>query len=180
VVELAHLVRIEARQRLVPPRRLHDRSRRQLRDRDVVGVAVHALGAERQHHIGAVQPHHGGDAGDRRHGRGPIQLAVPIAEEGEMADAQDLGGLLQFARAPGRHRLRTGVRSELPALLTPRRHHQARLDTLRRVPSQRRTETHRFVVGVRQHRHHPQGPAHRRPPAVGAKGSCSRKPPWLA
>jgi len=142
------------------------RRRRELRDRDVVGMAVAAVGRKRQDH---VRPHAEDVAHDGRDrfGRfGAIEILVPIGEHAEVGNAERLAGRAELGLANFSERVRPGMfrRSErmrdvAPAIAAGRADNR-RLHTFARVSREHSAEPQRLVVGMRRDHHQPQGTGH--------------------
>src|SRR5438876_1374206 len=64
--------------------RRNDRRRRELRDGDVIGVAVVSSGVERDDHIRTRPPHMRHELTDRLGRVGAIKLAISVVEEDDL------------------------------------------------------------------------------------------------
>ncbi len=140
-----------------------DRRRGELRDRDVIGMAVGAVGPERHDDVGTDAPDVSSDAVDDLAGRGAIELLVVIVEQPTSSRTPSTAAAARSSRlADRRQRTGAGVRlvvwrmAAIPARVASRGSQQGHVDAFRRVLRQRSAEAQRLVVGMRQHGHQSQ------------------------
>src|SRR5579871_2111275 len=146
----------------------HHRRRRELRDRDVIGMSVCAVRSEGDHDVWTDAYELRDDARYYVAWIDTIELGIVKVEDRGVMDAKRRGGGAQLLLpdagergGPGMPRVARGEASK-PTALTPRGRDHGDRDAFGRVLCQRSPEAKRLVIGMRKHRHQPpRAAAHR-------------------
>ncbi len=154
VIILAHAVRVG---------RLENRRARELRQRDVIGMAVMAVHRKRHHHLRPDAADVRGDLGDDLARICPIHVAVNEVEKTDFLQAESLGRAAQLLFAQLAEHAQAGILllGAEPAALPARAADQVRLHPLGGILRQRRSHAERFVVGMRKDSQQSQRFGHR-------------------
>ena len=128
----------------------------------MIGMAVGAVGRERQDDLRPQAADFARDGRDGLRGIGPVQVLVDVIEHREVADAERRRRGPQFLLANPRERVRAGMLRRIampaePAALAARRGDERRLDAFGRIPRQRAPDAERLIIGMGEHRQQSQG-----------------------
>ena len=136
----------------------HDRRRGELRDRDVIRVAVGAERIERDDHLRPDASNVAGDFFARLCPIDAIQLAIEVIQQAHLAHAKLAcrGPQLGLACTPDDSRpRRRALVVEPPALAASRRHDEG-LDAFSRVFRENPARSERLIVWMGEHAHQPK------------------------
>ena len=120
----------------------------ELRDRDVIGMSVAALGGEGHHDVRPDPAHVRGDLRGRLVGIGAIEVAVDVVEQRELPQAEDPGRAPELGLAHRADDRRPRPIGADPAALAARRGHEIRLDALGGALREHAAAAERLVVRV--------------------------------
>ncbi len=131
----------------------------ELADRDVVRMAVGAVGRKGRDHLGADAAELADDFGLRFDGVGFVEVGVQVVQERDFLDAQLGCGSLElgFADRADDFRARALPGGSQAAALAARSSHQVGFDALGGVLGEGSAHAEALVVGVRQDGQESQG-----------------------